>query len=173
MEEGGLAREKIGDQMISFGADGTSVFTGHKAGVTRLLQDTIAPFVVGHHCIAHRVQLAASKLTHLRMVERVETLCAGLYTYFNKSPKRYLAYLKIADELGTTGNKMLCMKPPWMSLLLPAMRILEEYKTLMANMAECDSGIARRNLTLLRDFETLLCLMLYIPLLECVNKIIK
>jgi hypothetical protein len=60
-----------------------------------------------------------------------------------------------------------------MSLLAPAKRILEEYKTLVANMAECDSGIAKRNLRLLRDFETLLCLTLFIPLLECVNKVIK
>jgi hypothetical protein len=107
MEEGGLSREQIGDRMISFGADSAFVFTGLKAGVTCHLQDDITPFVVGHHCIAHRVQLAASKLTPLRMVERVESLCAGLYTYFNKSPKRYLAYLAVADKLGTSSNKML------------------------------------------------------------------
>jgi hypothetical protein len=133
-----------------------------------------APFLVGHHYVAHRVQLAAAKLESLPFVERVEELRSSLYTYFIKSPKRFLAYLSIADELGMTGNKVLRnAKTCWMSLLAPTERVLSEYKTLVGNMGICDSGLAKKNLRLLRDFKILLSLSLFIPLLTCVNDISK
>jgi hypothetical protein len=174
LTEAGLKRHEIGEKMISFGADGAAVFQGFKGGVTKRMQDSVAPFLVGHHCVAHRVQLAAQKLGSVPFVERVEELCSSLYSYFNKSPKRFLAYLNVADKLGTTGNRVLRnVKTRWMSLLDPAIRVLDEYQTLVGNMSTCDSGLAKKNLRLLRDFETLLSLSLFIPLLECVNHIQK
>jgi hypothetical protein len=172
--EAGLTRTEIAQRLISFGADGASVFQGQKGGVTKRLVDSVAPFLVGHHCVAHRVQLAAQKLSSFAMVERVEVLCNSLYSYFNKSPKRFLAYVKLSEELGTSGNKVLRdVKPRWLSLLDPMIRVLDEYKTLVANMAKCDTALGKKNLRLLRDLQTLLCLASLIPMFEAVNECIK
>jgi hypothetical protein len=174
IREAGLNRREIAEKMISFGSDGASVFQGNKGGVTKRLTENVAPFMVGHHCVAHRVQLAAGKLSSVPMVEKVEVLCNSLYSYFAKSPKRFLAYLKFAEELGTNGNKVLRnVKPRWLSLLDPMIRVLDEYKTLVATMDECDTLLAKKNLRLLQNFETLLCLASLIPLFDCVNECIK
>jgi hypothetical protein len=172
--DGGMTKAEIGRKLISFGADGASVFQGRKGGVTKRMVETISPYMMGYHCMAHRTNLAAAALGNLLIVGRLETLCASLYSYFARSPKRYLAYVKLADELDTNGNKILQnVKPRWISLLPPMVRILDEYKTLVANMDICDTDLDKKNLALLCNFETLLSLTVMIPLLECVNRLIK
>jgi hypothetical protein len=71
MIEDGLTRDQIGDRMVSFGSDDASVFTGQKGGVTKILADNIAPYLVGHHCVTYCVQLAAQKILVFPLVERV------------------------------------------------------------------------------------------------------
>jgi hypothetical protein len=174
IQEGGLTRDQIAQRFISFGADGAAVFQGQKGGVTKRIVESTAPFLVGHHCVAHRVQLAAQKLGILPIVDRLEELCNGLYSYFAKSPKRQLAFKKLAEELATSGNKILRnVKMRWLSLLDPMIRVLEEFKTLVALMDECPSELAKKNLLLLCNFETLLSLAAFIPLLGSVNQLIK
>jgi hypothetical protein len=174
MVEGGMTKAEIGQKLISFGADGASVFQGQKAGVTKRMVETISPYVIGHHCMAHRTNLAAATLGNLHIVGKLEALCAALYSYFARSPKRYLAFVRLAEKLDTSGNKILQnVKPRWISMLGPMVRILEEYKTLVANMDECDTELGKKNLALLCDFESLLSLPAMIPLLDCVNDLIK
>jgi hypothetical protein len=72
IREASLNRKEISKKMISFRSDGSSVFQGHKGGVTKRLTENVVPFMVGHHCVAHRVQLAAGKLSSVLMVEKVE-----------------------------------------------------------------------------------------------------
>jgi hypothetical protein len=99
MVDGGMTRLKIGAKLISFGADGASVFQGCKGGVTKLMVESISPFLPGHHCMAHQTNLAVATLGSLGIVAKLETRCASLYSYFARSPKRYLASVKLAEEL--------------------------------------------------------------------------
>ena len=51
-------------QLMGVGADGASVMAGEKSGVlTRLAYDR--PFMIAHHCAAHRAALAAKALAEL------------------------------------------------------------------------------------------------------------
>jgi hypothetical protein len=47
------------DKLVGFGSDGASVMTGRKGGVHKLLLAHF-PFLFGIHCIAHRLNLAAT-----------------------------------------------------------------------------------------------------------------
>jgi hypothetical protein len=58
-------------------------------------------------------------------------------------------------------------------MLKPMVCVLDEYKTLVANMDACDSELAKKNLALLCSFETLLSLPVMILLLGSVNALIK
>jgi hypothetical protein len=52
---GGLQPEEVIKKLLCFGADGVSAFQGKKTGVTKQIQSKHAPFVMGVHCMAHRI----------------------------------------------------------------------------------------------------------------------
>jgi hypothetical protein len=124
----------------------------------------------------------------LPMVEKLETLCQGLYNYFTMSSKKHLEFQKLADIVETEGLRMgKNVKTRWISLLEPLRRVLSEYKTLVVKICE-DSAVkeptltpkqqasresVRRNLDMLCDISTLLALPCLMPLLDCVNSLMK
>lgn len=75
---GGLVRPEIAAKLVSFGADGVSVFQGVRTGVTVQLKDNHAPFVSGMHCMSHRTNLAVQTLSQVPLVTRIEELLQGL-----------------------------------------------------------------------------------------------
>jgi hypothetical protein len=185
---GGLSENVVAERMVSFGADGVSVFQGSRTGVTTQLKEHDAPFMIGVHCMVHRTNLAVEPLSNLPMVEKLETLCQGLYNYFTMSSKKHLEFQKLADIVETEGLRM-CknVKTRWISLLEPLRRVLSEYKTLVVKMCEdlvvkepaltpkqqTSKEFARRNLDMLCDISTLLALPCLMPLLDCVNSLMK
>jgi len=122
---GGLSREQIASRLISFGADGASVFQGVRTGVTRQLTENHAPFLTGVHCMSHRVDLALKTLSNLPVVSNVEGLLQVTHGYFSHSSKRHHEFTKLAALMEKKGNKILKqVKTRWISLLKPAKRIL-------------------------------------------------
>jgi hypothetical protein len=60
---GGLPPLEIAGKLISFSADGVSVFQGVRTGMTVQLKDNHAPFVMGIHYMSHRTNLAVQTLS--------------------------------------------------------------------------------------------------------------
>ena len=173
---GGLTEQKIREGLITFGADGVSTFQGAKTGVTVQLVTKHAPFMVGVHCMAHRTNLAVQTLSEFEVVRHVEDVLAALYSYFSSSPKRTLEFQKLAACLESKGNKILRnVKTRWISMLGPAKRLLEEYKPLVMKMAvdAPKEAAAKKNLSMLLDWQNMLTLPCLMPMLHSVNSLIK
>lgn len=72
----------------------------------------------------------------MAIVTKVEDLCLAIYTYFGKSPKRHLEFMKLAKMSEIEGLRRLTdVKTRWISLLdLKVQWVLGEYKTLTVKM---------------------------------------
>jgi hypothetical protein len=176
LEEGGLSREEIGKKLICFGADGVNVFQGHHNGCITQMHDFYAPFSLGVHCMAHRMNLVIGTLSLYPLVSNIEGLLASLHTYFSGRPKRCVQLVKLTGIMETKVLKMLkCVKTRWVSMLFPCKRILSEYRTLVVKMAldmnTCSA--AKDNFDMLVDLEIMLAFHYLVPMLEMVNKVIK
>ena len=184
----GMSALAIASGLVCFGADGVFVFQGSRSGVTTQLKDHVAPFMFGMHCMAHKTNLAVEPLSDLPIVGKIEDLCQAMYGYFSHSPKRHLEFQRLPDVLEIEGRKILRnVKTRWISLLDPLKRVMGEYKTLIVKMGE-DAAVklpsliakqaaaresARLNYDLLCDVGTLLGLSCFMPLLDCVNLLMK
>ena len=128
------------------------------------------------HDFAHRTNLVVEALPGLLVVQKFESLCKALYSYFSGSPKRHLEFIKLAKVVETEGLKILNkVQTRWISLLEPLKRICGEYKTLIVKFAidaSHESG-AWKHLSLLLDIATLLALPCILPMLEAVQSLIK
>jgi hypothetical protein len=172
----GMKQSDFAEKLICFGADGAAVFTGARSGVMQRLKTEHAPYVISVHDFAHRTDLAVEAMSDLPFVQKLEALCKSLHSYFSVSPKRHLEFQKLAEVVETEGLKILKhVQTRWISLLEPLKRISAEYKTLIVKFAQDapkESG-AKKNLTLLLDVATLLALPCILPLLECIQSLIK
>ena len=138
--------------------------------------------------MAHRTNLTVEPLSNLHVVSKLETLCQALYTYFSMSTKKHMEFQRLADIVETEGLQMLRnVIISWISLLEPLWRVMGDYKTLIVKMCE-DAAIkepaltskhaaskesVRLNCDLFCDIGTLLALPCVLPLLECVNDLMK
>lgn len=174
--DGGLTEGAIAEKLISFGADGASVFHGNRTGVTTQMTKKHTPYVVGVHCMAHRTSLAVQALSGLAIVSKIEELVGDLHSYFSHSSKRQAEFKVLADFLESAGNKVLRnVKTRWISVKEPCERVMQEYRPLVAKMAADASSIAaaKSNLEKLTDLETFLAIAAINPLLSHVNSLIK
>jgi hypothetical protein len=135
MSEGRLSQEEIGKKLICFGPDDVSVFQGTSNGCIAQIRDLYAPFSLGVHCCADRLNLVMEILSSYPLVSKVEGLLASLFTYFNGRPKRCVELAKLVGIIETKGLKMLkAVKTRWISMLSPCKRVLREYRPLLVKM---------------------------------------
>jgi hypothetical protein len=76
-------------------------------GVTRQIRDVWAPFSMGVHCIAHRINLAMQPLSNLTFFFGLDVFMTNLHSYFSHSPKCHLKFQKLVVIIETNGNKIL------------------------------------------------------------------
>jgi len=88
--------------------------------------------------------LAAKSLSALPVFSVVEQVIQKTHAYFNKSPKRFCEYQKLAEDMETRGLKpLLQVTTRWVSLLEPLRRLLADYRTLLAKIkADCSKNDA-------------------------------
>jgi hypothetical protein len=79
-KERGLSREEIVKTLIYFGADGVNVFQGCHNGCIIQMHDYCAPFSLGMHCMAHRMNLVIKALSLYPLVSNIEGLLASFTT---------------------------------------------------------------------------------------------
>jgi hypothetical protein len=82
------------------------------------LQQKVAPFSIGVHYAAHKVNLAAKTLSALTIFQNLEKLMARTHAFFNHLPKRLVEFQKLAEIIETKGLRPLKnMATRWVSLL--------------------------------------------------------
>ncbi len=96
---GGLLEFELASKLISFGANGVSIFQGAKIGVTTQLKEKFSPYMLGVHCVAHRTNLVIQTLSKLPLVSKIETMLQSIYTYYFLSLKRHLDIYKFGEKL--------------------------------------------------------------------------
>lgn len=130
----GMTSMEIAKKLVCLGADGASVMQGQRNGLCVRLQTSIAPYMLGIHCMAHRTNLAFKIVSDFEEVSKVETLVKDLYSYFSKSPKRSLEFCQFQEGL-TNGKKLLKdVDTQWISLYGPVQRVFNEYPSLVGLM---------------------------------------
>lgn len=135
--EGGLVGDDVSSKLLCFGADGVAAFHGVHKGVTRQMQLGVAPFLIGVHCHAHRLQLAVKTLSDMLCMQSIEKVLAKTYNYFAHSPKRHHEFVKLAEVMETKGVRLLKnVKTRWVSMIEPLRRLLAQYRLVMAKMIE-------------------------------------
>jgi hypothetical protein len=132
----GLDDDQIAEKLISFLADGASVFQGRSHSITKQLQDQAAPYLMGIHDMAHCMNLVVKPLSNLPMVQKIEKLLQSLYAYFNASPKGCNEFQKLAEIREISGLKILQnVTMRWISLFELLKHVLGKYKMLIVKMA--------------------------------------
>jgi hypothetical protein len=60
------------------------------------------------NCIhAHKTNLAVEVLSELPIVRGIEDLLQDIYSFFCKTPKKHVAFMKLVEFLEYKGNKIL------------------------------------------------------------------
>jgi hypothetical protein len=96
--------------------------------------------------------------------------------FFPHNSKKFAEFQKLVDFLNTKDNKILQnVKTHWISMFSPSKRTYYEYQPFILKMhtENPKSDTTSKNLNVLCDEELILGLPCLLPLLECVDKLIK
>ena len=75
------------NRLCGLGSDGASVMLGIR-GVSKLLKDRV-PFLVSHHCIAHRLALAyGQSANEIQYLRKFKSVLDQLYRFYSHSAVR-------------------------------------------------------------------------------------
>ena len=124
----------------------------------------------------HRTNLAVKTLSSLPVVNRIEDLLQTLHSYFARSPKRHLEFVKLAEILETKGLKILRqVKTRWLSMMSPAIRVMNEYRTLVVKMMEDQQDVESAKISFqhLIDVQIVISLSCLIPMLKCLHTLMQ
>jgi hypothetical protein len=106
-------------------------------------------------------------------------MLANLYTYFFKSPQKHLECLKLAELMETKGLKILRnIKTRWISMLVPTVRVMNEYRTLLVKIQQVSSmrkpkKIAVKCFINLVDVWTIIGFACIMPMLRLTQSLMK
>jgi hypothetical protein len=125
---------------------------------------------------SHRTNLAIKSLSGLPVVNRIEDLLQTLHSYFARSPKRHLEFVKLAEVLQTKGLKILKqVKTRWLSMMSPAIRVMNKYRTLVVKMMEDQDEVdtTRTSFHHLIDIQIVVSLSCLIPMLKSLHQLMQ
>ncbi len=69
---GGLTNSNMASKWICLGCDNDLVFQGIWSGVITQINEQIAPFLIGVHCVTHQTNLVVLVLSKLSLVMYIE-----------------------------------------------------------------------------------------------------
>jgi hypothetical protein len=128
------------------------------------------------------MNLAIEVLEKLPILDKIEAMLGDIYSYFCKSPKKHMEFLKLAEVMETKGLKILRnIKTQWISMLSPVVRIMNEYQTLIIKMHQ-DTTLNNakqyvKNATIsydhLADIQVVVGLAALMPMLRLAKALIK
>lgn len=142
LEGNGLSLEKL----TGFSSDGASVMLGKRTGVAARLKQK-NPVLLNVHCICHRLALACTDSnTELKYIESVETILRQLWHFFDNSPKKMAAYLKIQARLksihfeGKAARRISkrlkkAVSTRWLSFEAAVTAVFDDYEAVLQTLA--------------------------------------
>jgi hypothetical protein len=74
MSFSGLTNEHIIECLMCLAVDGVPTFQGVKSRIIVLLMTQHATYLIGIHCMAHRINLAMQSLSSMPMVSKLENM---------------------------------------------------------------------------------------------------
>ena len=125
------------DKLIACATDGAAVMTGEKTGVVTRLRGEKKGYILGVHCMAHRLELAyCDAIKGEPMYSKAEELLSGLYTFYHTSP---LNRANIIKSFEICGQKPLMPTriggTRWVGHLLKALD-LRGYRAIMLHLEQ-------------------------------------
>ena len=77
------------NKVLAVGSDGASVMTGRKNGFVALLKKQDSPYVIGIHCVAHRLALCSSQATDkVPYLKQYQQILSDIFYHFKRSALR-------------------------------------------------------------------------------------
>lgn len=129
--------------------DGASVMVGKRSGVaTRLKEEN--PLLINIHCICHRLALSCTDTNEsIKYIKTVETILRQLWQFFENSPKRMAAYLKVQTDmknimLGEEAKKSVgkrlkkACRTRWLSFQAAVDAIVSDYESVLQTLSQMD-----------------------------------
>ena len=93
------------NRLCGLGSDGASIMLGIR-GVSKLLKDTV-PFLVSHHCIAHRLALACGQSANeIQYLRKFKSVLDQLYRFYSHSAVRTAGLRSIQEVLDDPQLKL-------------------------------------------------------------------
>ena len=153
------------ERLTGFTSDGASVMVGKKSGVAARLKQ-VNPALLNVHCICHRLALACTDSNEsLNYIKNLEIWLRQLWQYFENSPQRMSAYLKIQTELKVIRLNRQTVKrvvkrlkkacrTRWLSLEAAVKAVKDDYEALLQTLSKFEkqdataSGLLKKMRTL-------------------------
>ncbi|XP_052261749.1 E3 SUMO-protein ligase KIAA1586-like [Dreissena polymorpha] len=152
-------------KMTGFSSDGASVMVGKRGGVAALLR-LKNPTLINIHCICHKLALSCTDSNEgITYIKEVELILRQLWSYFENSPKRMAAYLKLqmqfkhmnlskgASKTVASRLKKAC-RTRWLSLDSSVKAVHNDYEALVTTLAQSQTEDAMA-LGLLKKIKTM------------------
>ena len=173
-----LERVGISDydkKLIGFMSDGASVNFGSKTGLlTKLKQDEQMPWIVGIHCLNHRLELAVKDAFARTAFSQICVLLTNIHSVFERSPKRLRALHDLAEIMGEEVRKPARSNGTrWVQHKVNAAKILlKQYGLIISALANItDDPQIKGYLKQMNTLKTLALLHLFVQVLAPIGKL--
>ncbi|XP_014669333.1 PREDICTED: zinc finger protein 862-like [Priapulus caudatus] len=163
-------------KLVCVCADGAAVNMGVKKGLIALLRNDEMPWLIGMHCLNHRLELASKNAFENTYMDEINSMLLSLYYVYEKSPKR-LRELKTLGEVmeeavtkpdKAHGTRWLQHKSRALASLLRSYPVIVAHLESMASesSAAADGARFRGYLKVLTSFKFVLHMLLFFVLLQ-------
>ena len=161
------------------GVDGASVNLGVKNGLVALVRKEI-PWVIGVHCLNHRLELAVKDALGKTYFEEVTNILTSLYYLYNNSPKRLRELRALGAVLEENINKpRKCHGTRWVQHRLTATQslinsysvVVQHVESMASDTKHGDSAKAKGVLNKITDMKFILHLLYFEQLLIPLSKL--
>ena len=150
---------------------------GNTNGLCTKIKNYFATYVIGIHCMAHRMNLAFGVVSSNAEVEKVDTLIKEVYQYFCRSHKQFRKFKVFSNGLISVNKLLKDNDTRWISLDGPVHHLLLEYPSLLGLIYSNKDKLGNLKYLVphskLIDLETLLTLVAILPILEEMRDIMK
>jgi hypothetical protein len=87
LDFGSLGVEKLVGKLVNVGCEKSSVFQGHRIGMTTQFKDKVVPFITRMHFFAHHTNMAIITLSNVPLVHQLKGILQKMYGFFSQFKK--------------------------------------------------------------------------------------
>jgi len=162
-------------RLIGFMSDGASVNFGPKSGLLKKLKvDEKMPWLVGIHCLNHRLELAVKDAFAQTALTDACVLLSNIHSVFERSPKRWRALTDLAEVMGEEVHKPARTNGTrWVQHKLKAANILlKQYGLIVVALTNVtDDAKIKGYVKQMSSFKTLALLHMFVDVLAPISKL--